>query len=227
MAGGDGDTHVSASLQLFREGLAGGKPPPGEVGSQPEWFYKGDGRCLMTTGTPLTMPDFALDGGEEPEIAGVYVIDPKGNPCRIGFVLANEFSDHVMESASYLYIAASKLRQCAVSPALLVGDLPDKVEGRTRIRRGKDILWESSFRTGEMHMTHSLANLEHHHFRHEQFRRPGDLHLHLFGTAIFSFGAGVETKEGDVFEIEAQPFGPPLVNELRRAARSSWAMRQL
>jgi hypothetical protein len=55
---------------------------------QPEWFYKGDGSTLVAPGGDLMSPSFALDGGEEPEIVGVYVIDAQGAPARVGFALA-------------------------------------------------------------------------------------------------------------------------------------------
>jgi hypothetical protein len=66
-------------------------------------------------------------------------------------------------------------------------------------------------------MTHSLANLEHHHFKYARFRRPGDVHVHFFGTATASFADGIETRAGDVFEIEADAFHLPLHNPLVRA----------
>jgi hypothetical protein len=47
---------------------------------QPEWFYKGNGTPPWRPGAPLTSPAFALDGGEEPEIAGIYVIGPTARP---------------------------------------------------------------------------------------------------------------------------------------------------
>lgn len=31
------------SMRMFLLGLKGGKPADGEIGVQPEWFYKGDG----------------------------------------------------------------------------------------------------------------------------------------------------------------------------------------
>lgn len=65
-------------------------------------------------------------------------------------------------------------------------------------------------------MSHSLANLEHHHFKYALFRRPGDVHVHFFGTATLSFADGVRTQEGDVFEIAAAPFTLPLANPLAR-----------
>ena len=67
-------------------------------------------------------------------------------------------------------------------------------------------------------MSHSIANLEHHHFKYELFRRPGDVHVHFFGTATLSFADGVATREGDVFEVSAAPFAIPLRNPLARAA---------
>jgi hypothetical protein len=64
-------------------------------------------------------------------------------------------------------------------------------------------------------MSHTIANLEHHHFKYAPFRRPGDLHVHMFGTATLSVGAGVTTQDGDVFEISAPDFGQPLRNTLQ------------
>ncbi len=42
----------------------------------------------------LEIPNFTEDGGEEPEIVGCYINDRNGVPCRLGFALANEWSDH-------------------------------------------------------------------------------------------------------------------------------------
>ncbi|MGR3781788.1 MAG: AraD1 family protein [Albimonas sp.] len=203
------------SMKMFRLGIEGGKPANGHAGVQPEWFYKGQGDALAAPGAPLASPAFAEDGGEEPEIAGIYVIAPDGAPVRLGFALANEFSDHVMERRNYLYLAHSKLRPAALGPELRVGALPASVEGVSRIRRGNEVIFEQPFLSGEANMSHSIANLEHHHFKYAGFRRPGDVHVHMFGTATLSFAAGVQTRDGDVFEIEAAPFGLPLRNPLR------------
>jgi hypothetical protein len=66
-------------------------------------------------------------------------------------------------------------------------------------------------------MSHTIANLEAHHFKYDGFRRPGDVHVHFFGTATLSFSAGVETQTGDVFEIAADAFVFPLRNGLSSA----------
>lgn len=204
----------SDSMRVFEWGLDGGKPPPGEIGVQPEWFYKGDGRCVVAPGQPLPLPDFAQDGGEESEVVGIYLIDDHGAPWRLGFALGNEFSDHVMEKQNYLYLAHSKLRACAYGPELLLGDLPGDVRGRVRLLRGDDVVWEAPFASGEDNMSHALSNLEYHHFKYPNFRRPGDLHCHFFGTATLSYSADVATRPGDVFEVSAEGFGAPLRNPM-------------
>ena len=206
---------VTDSMRMFLMGLEGGKPAEGAPGVQPEWFYKGNGAALVGPGAPLSSPDFALDGSEEPEIAGIYLIDDDGRPRRLGFALANEFSDHVTERGNYLWLAHSKLRPAALGAELLTGALPDDVRGTSRILRDGAVLWEKPFLSGEANMSHAIANLEHHHFKYALFRQPGDLHVHFFGTATLSFADGVKTEDGDVFEVSAAPFTIPLRNPLR------------
>jgi hypothetical protein len=215
------------SMRMFLEGVERGKPADGETGCQPEWFYKGDGSQLVQPGQPLTMPAFAEDAGEEPELAGIYLIGPDGVPCRIGLCLANEFSDHVTERHNYLWLAHSKLRQAALGPELLVGPPPEHIEGMSRIRRNGAVAWEKPFLSGEANMCHSLSNLEWHQFKYAQFRRPGDVHVHFFGTATLSFSDGFRTEPGDEFEIEASPFTLPLRNRLVRSDEQQPAIRLL
>ena len=207
------------SMKMFRLGLEGGKPKPGTIGAQPEWFYKGDGSCIVAPGAPLKLPYFALDGGEEAEVVGLYVISDYGEPYRVGFALGNEFSDHIMEKQNYLYLAHSKLRECSFGPELLIGELPNSLSGTVRVVRQNRLLWEGNFLTGEGNMTHSIANIEYHHFKYEQFRRAGDVHCHFFGASVLSFSAGVKAEPGDVFEISSPVFGRPLVNTIVSGAK--------
>ncbi len=211
------EAQLTDSMKMFRMGLEGGKPEAGSPGVQPEWFYKGPGSEAVAPGDPLISPGFALDGGEEPEIAGFYLIGPDGTPNRVGFALANEFSDHATEKINYLYLAHSKLRPASFGPELLVGDLPRHIEGRSRILRDGAAIFDQPFLSGEDNMSHSIANLEHHHFKYAPFRRPGDLHVHMFGTATLSFAAGIAPRSGDVFEISSPAFGLPLRNPLQTA----------
>lgn len=201
------------SMKLFRLGVAHGKPSQG-VGVQPEWFFKGDGHCLVHPGQPLPVPQFSLDAGEEPEVVGLYVVGDAGTVHRVGFALGNELSDHVTERQNYLYLAHSKLRPCSFGPELLLGELPERLRGESRIIRGSSVLWRAPFETGEANMSHRISGLEHHHFKYAMFRTPGSVHVHFFGTATLSFAAGVRTMVGDRFEIECAEFGKPLCNTL-------------
>lgn len=223
---GAGDD-MSDSMKMYQLGIDGGKPAPGKTGAQPEWFYKGDGSCVVRPGAPLAMPDFALAGGEEAEIVGVYIIADDGTPWRLGFVLGNEFSDHVVEQQNYLYGAHSKLRVCSLGPEMLVGDLPTDTRGFSRVRRSGAVLWEGEFLSGESNMSHSLANLEHHHFKYSMFRRPGDIHCHFFGAATFSFAHGVRAQVGDEFELDVPTFGRPLRNKLAVSSEPTPPVRAL
>jgi hypothetical protein len=212
--GGDVEA-LSDSMKMFRMGVEGGKPAPGAAGVQPEWFYKGDGSIVAASGQDLSMPDFALDGGEEPEVAGLYVIGDDGQPYRVGYAIGNEFSDHVTERQNYLYLAHSKLRACGLGPALLVGEAPANIEGTSRIY-GVDgkVRWEKAFFSGEQNMSHTIGNLEHHHFKYPLFKRPGDVHIHFFGTATLSVADNISVQPGETFEIESPQFGPALRNKL-------------
>lgn len=218
---------LTDSMKMFRMGLEGGKPKPGKWGVQPEWFYKGDGSFVAAPGAPLTSPHFALDGGEEPEVCGIYVVGKDGVPYRVGFALLNEFSDHVTERQNYLFLAHSKLRPCSFGPEILLGELPADIRGTSRIRRGKKTIFDQPFLTGETNMSHTIANLENHHFKYGWFRRPGDIHIHTFGTATLSFAAGITPKAGDVFEIEAKEFGLPLINPLAAGPKEKVAVQAL
>lgn len=205
---------LTDSMKMFRMGLEGGKPEAGRIGAQPEWFWKGNGYNAAAPGAALASPGFALDAGEEPEIAGLYIVAPDGRPVRLGFALANEFSDHVTERGNYLWLAHSKLRPASFGPEMRVGDLPAHVEGTSRLIRAGRTVWEKPFLSGEANMSHSIANLEHHHFKYALFRQPGDVHVHFFGTATLSFADGIRAEAGDLFRIECPDFGLPLTNPL-------------
>ncbi|MGH9842858.1 MAG: AraD1 family protein [Blastocatellia bacterium] len=206
---------LTDSMKMFRWGIEGGRPEAGQIGVAPEWFYKGCGMVLRGHGEPLVVPPYAEDGGEEPEVAGVYLISHDSVPYRIGFTVGNEFSDHKFEKRNYLYLAGSKLRTCAIGPELVLDHEFQSVPGTVTVERDGQVLWSAEIRTGDAEMCHSLANIEHHHFKFEGHRRPGDLHVHFFGADAFSFGAGVQLAEGDVMKVRFEDFGRPLCNPVK------------
>ena len=212
---------MTDSMKMFQWGKEGGRPAPGQIGIPPEWFYKGTGATLRAHGQPLDIPCYAEDGGEEAEIAGIYVIGPDGAPHRIGMAAGNEFSDHGFEKKNYLNLAGSKLRTCALGPELVVDPEFSSMAAEVKIDRNDRVLWSGRFRTGEAEMCHSLRNLEHHHFKFEAHRRPGDLHVHFFGTDCLSFGEGIRLEDGDVMQVSFEGFGRPLRNPVHVAKSGS------
>ncbi len=209
------ENKLTDSMIMYLWGEEGGKPGKGEVGVQPEWFFKGNGSGLRGHNQELVVPAFADDGGEEPEIAGVYFISKQGEPYRIGFTQANEFSDHAMEKKNYLYLAPSKIRNCSIGPELIISQDFRSFQGEVYIIRNGVQQWAKKIHTGEEFITHSLLNLEHHHFKYSQHRIPGQLHIHFFGADSFSFGSGVTLLSEDKMKISFERMGRPLINTLK------------
>lgn len=212
---------MTDSMRMFDWGLQGGRPAEGEAGIAPEWFYKGDGSILRAPFEPLEIPSHAEDGGEEAEIAGIYIISADGTPYRIGMCQGNEFADHKFERRNYLNLAGSKLRPCSLGPELVVGASFADVRGEVRIERDGAQLWQKPIASGESNMAHSLANLEHHHFKFAGHRQPGAVHVHFFGADALSFGEGIVLGQGDIAEVHFEGFGRPLRNPIHAAARSN------
>jgi hypothetical protein len=214
---GKADAKLTDSMRMFKSGVEGGRPALNAIGTPPEWFYKGSGTVLRAHLEPLWVPPYALDGGEEAEVAGVYVIDAAGQPHRIGMAAGNEFSDHQFEKINYLNLAGSKLRTCALGPELVIGPGFQSVPGHVSVERAGVAVWNKDIVTGVEEMCHSLANIEHHHFKFDAHRRPGDVHVHFFGAHSLSFADGVQLRDGDMMTIHFDGFGRALRNPMRVA----------
>lgn len=223
------DETMTDSMRMFQWGVENGRPPEGGIGIAPEWFYKGDGSSLRGPFDALEIPGHAEDGGEEAELAGVYIVSASGDPFRIGIAQGNEFSDHKFEKRNYLNLAGSKLRTCSLGPEIVVDASFEDIPGVVQIERGGQIVWQTSIASGERNMCHSLANLEHHHFKFAGHRQPGMVHVHFFGADALSFGSGIRLEGGDVVEVKFQGFGRALRNPVRAEAQSSrqWRARSL
>ncbi|GAA5522191.1 hypothetical protein LQ318_10590 [Aliifodinibius salicampi] len=206
---------LTDSMEMYLWGEKGGKPGTGKIGVQPEWFFKGNGSALRGLNDPLEVPPYANDGGEEPEIAGLYYIAKDGRPFRVGFAIANEFSDHVMEKKNYLYLAPSKLRSPAIGPELILDGDFQNISGKVSIERDENEIWSKEIKSGEQNMAHSLENLEYHHFKYEQHRIPGMVHIHFFGADAFSFGEGISLQDGDRMNVSFEGFGRTLQNPVK------------
>ncbi|MEO5961123.1 MAG: GguC protein, partial [Opitutaceae bacterium] len=184
-------------------------------------FFKGVGTVLRGPNDPLPVPPYAEDGGEEAEIAGVYLIDASGQPRRIGMAPGNEFSDHKFEKKNYLNLAGSKVRPCSLGPELTLDPEFKSVSGKAAIERAGQVVWSKDIVTGEAEMCHSLANIEHHHFKFESHRRPGDVHVHYYGACALSFGEGFLLQDGDTMVVDFPGFGRALRNPLAVATTAN------
>lgn len=218
----EAESELTDSMKIYLMGVKDGKPKKGEIGIQPEWFYKGNGAILRAHGETLEIPSYGDDGGEEPEIAGIYINDKNGNPRRIGFATANEFSDHVMERKNYLYLAPSKIRNCSLGPELVITDDFTDIKGKVSIIRNGKTLWEQSINTGQVNMSHSLENLEYHHFKYESHRIAGMGHIHFFGADAFSFGDKIVLQNDDTMVVAWNGMGRPLKNVLKHAEEADF-----
>lgn len=134
--------------------------------------------------------------------------------------VGNEFSDHQFEKKNYLNLASSKIRTCSLGPEFVIDASFDSVPGEVVIERAGKQLWSKKLSTGEAEMCHSLRNIEHHHFKFESHRRPGDIHIHFLGANCLSFGDNVQLVDKDVMQISFDGFGRPLRN-IVRADRST------
>ncbi|MCE7055236.1 GguC protein [Algoriphagus sp. AGSA1] len=215
MMHGDLEEKPTDSLLMYEMGVKGGSPAPGDTGVQPEWFYKGNGSVLRAHGQTLSVPYYANDGGEEPEIVGLYIIDRAGKPWRIGFSTGNEFSDHVMEKTNYLYLAPSKIRECSIGPEAVIDADFESYSGDVSIIRDGESIWRSTINSGQKNMCHNLANLEFHHFKYDSHRIPLQAHVHFFGADAFSFGNKIKLENGDRMSINWNGLGRALQNSVK------------
>jgi hypothetical protein len=116
-----------------------------------------------------------------------------------------------------LNLAGSKLRSCALGPELVIDPDFHSVSGHVSVERAGEAVWKSDIATGEEEMCHSLANIEHHHFKFDAHRLPGDLHVHFLGAPSLSFSDGVQLRDGDMMTIQFDGFGRALRNPMRVA----------
>src|SRR5262249_35945506 len=80
------------------------------------------------------------------------------------------------------------------------------------IERGGRTPWDKKICSGEQEMCHSMQKLEHHHFKFEAHRRPGDVYFPFLWADCLSFGESIQLAGWDVMEIGFQGFGRALRN---------------
>lgn len=184
------------------------------------WRYRGDGRSLAGPGIVLTVPEFALDGSERPEIAGLYLIAADRTPVRIGFVLGNRFHDHAAARTHRHFPAQLSPRPTALGPEVRLGALPHDIIVTSRLLRDGVVERERRFGAGDAHLPHPITELERRRFEGGIVGRPGDVLVHFFVGAGGDAAEAVRAQPDDAFEATATGFTLPMRNPIAFAPRA-------
>ena len=76
-------------------------------------------------------------------------------------------------------------------------------------------------------MSHSLSNMEYHHFKYDFHRNPGDIHLHFFGTSQLSYSSrDWKFKSGDNITIYSDQFEGKLENIVKTSEKKNFEIRE-
>ncbi|HEY0705882.1 MAG TPA: hypothetical protein VGG33_03750, partial [Polyangia bacterium] len=188
------------------------------------WSFRGNGSTLVGAGQPLAMPAFARGALPSPAVAGVYVIAEDGTPCQVGWALA-----HAIVDPGFLVgpgTGHACLRPTSLGPELLLGELPGEIGGAARVLRGEAVIAEHPLPLGDEAMSRPIAELAREHFRYATHRRPGDVHVHVFGTGQPT-PPQPAAQPDDLFELAVPALGHPLRNRLTVATGTSPTIRVL
>jgi hypothetical protein len=183
---------------------------PADGEGPPSWFFRGSGSTLVGAEQPLPLPGFAPAGAPVAQLLGLYVIADDGTPCQAGWALGHPVVDPALAMGSGA--GHARLRCTAVGPELLIGALPAELPAIARARRKTAVVGERRFDLGTASRTHSYADLARDHFRYQMHRRPGDVHVHCFGTSAPD--TALATGDDLTFELECAAFGLPLRNRV-------------
>ncbi|MGY2223662.1 fumarylacetoacetate hydrolase [Pseudomonas gingeri] len=145
------------------------------------WFYKGNGSLLKTDGEALNIPYHALSIASEPGIVCVYMVDPFGKLRFVGFTLGNEVQDPLLGNLDSPDALQASLRECAIAPAMILGEMQCRLSINARIERLDAQISSREYvielKEWQALRRYTQAFLE----QHEQFLQPGMLHYVFHG----------------------------------------------
>lgn len=182
----------------------------------PDWIYKGDGRAIGAPGMALLVSDFAPDSGTGPSVAAVYIVSDSGTPFRIGFAMANDFSDRILTTQSHAAVVQGRLRPLALGPEMVLAALPEGINGSLRLTRDAGAITDIAISTGRDNLEAAIARLERDHFASDSLCQPGQLHILVIALAQ---GITASASIGDTTTLTLSGFGLPLCNPLHHAPR--------
>lgn len=177
-----------------------------------DWFFKGNGSSLITSGQPLVSPNYAFSGGIEVEHACVYIIDRDRHPHYVGYTLANDFSDPLLRHTIPSLANMSKLRVTVLGGELVMDKIPQSSQIKVQVFRGSEVVWNKNGLIGQKHMSYQIDELEDLLFQHKDLCIPGFVHYVLVGAALSSDKECVKLCSGDLIKINSEIDKIELVN---------------
>ncbi|MCD9571096.1 fumarylacetoacetate hydrolase [Pseudomonas protegens] len=176
------------------------------------WFYKGNGSLLKTDGEPLMIPYHAQSISSQPGVVCVYLVDPFGQLRFVGFSLGHDIHDPLLSHQDASSCAQSRLRQCAIAPALILGELQSSLSLNVRVERQGAPLPQRSYRLDLQSWwairKYSQAFLE----QHEQFLQPGMVH-YVFHSASRR-ESDLQLQHGDWLDLDCPELELGLSNQV-------------
>jgi len=147
------------------------------------WCYKGNGSLLRTDGESLAIPYHALSITSEPGIVCIYMVDPFGKLRFVGFTLGNEVQDPLLKHQNSPASMQAYLRECAIAPAMILGEMQCRLSIDARIERQDAQLscltYSIDLNEWRALRKYSQGVLE----QHEQFLQPGMVHYVFHGLS--------------------------------------------
>ena len=150
---GVAESELTDSMKMFRWGVDGGRPAPGQVGHRTRVVLQGERvrSCAPTASRSSCLP-YGEDGGEEAEIAGVYIIDARRTPVAHRHVQRQRILRPSVREAELSQSGQLEASHVFARPG--AGRRPDfeSVAGKVAIERDGAIVWSKDIITGEANM---------------------------------------------------------------------------
>lgn len=176
------------------------------------WFYKGNGNLLKTDGEALAIPYHALSISSQPGVVCVYLVDHFKQLRFVGFSLSQDIHDPLLSRQDASSCAQSRLRQCAIAPALILGELQHSLSLNVRVERQGAQLSYLGYHLDLQNWwalrKYSQTFLE----QNEQFLQPGMVH-YVFHSASRR-ESELQLQHGDWLDLDCPELELGLSNQV-------------
>ncbi|MEU4483771.1 FAH family protein [Streptomyces purpurascens] len=186
--------------------------------SQPNWFLKGLGDVLRTTGEELRAPVGSVALTEEAEVVLVHVTDAEGIPRYVGYTFGNDLTDIGRFRRHRGHLSYAKLCDAAVAPWLFLDEPPRHVTGHVTIERDGEPCWRGDFTTGTKALHYGLDDIMSELFSYDALLAPGRVHYAYIGADRSSFHDGFRMADRDRVTLDFASHGVTLSNTVRCAS---------